>query len=85
MAAWFISALRLLGIGAAVGAGTTAIEAVTGIDIPLLGGIPGEKEKVRRRRRRRALTASDRADIGFIVGLLGPTAGGRFAVTLAAR
>jgi len=39
----------------------------------------------KRRRRRRALTASDRADIGFIVGLLGPAAGKNFAVTLAAR
>lgn len=39
----------------------------------------------KRRRRRRALTASDRADIAFIVGLLGPTAGKNFAVTLAGR
>lgn len=46
-----------------------------------LGGQPEKK----RRRRRRALTASDRADIAFIVGLLGPTAGKNFAVTLAGR
>jgi len=43
------------------------------------------EEKRKRRRRRRALTASDRADIAFIVGLLGPTAGKNFAVTLAGR
>jgi len=39
----------------------------------------------RRRRRRRALTASDKADIAFIVGLLGPSAGKQFSTTLAAR
>jgi len=42
-------------------------------------------DKKRRRRRRRALTASDRADIGFITGLLGPTAGKNFAITIATR
>lgn len=46
---------------------------------------PRTGKPFKRRRRRRALTASDRADIGFIVGLLGPKAGDRFAVTLAAR
>lgn len=39
----------------------------------------------RRRRRRRALTASDRADIGFITGLLGASAGKSFALTIASR
>lgn len=39
----------------------------------------------RRRRRRRALTASDKADIGFIAGILGKAAGARFAVALGAR
>ena len=39
----------------------------------------------RRRRRRRALTASDRADIGFIAGLLGPKAGSNFALIIGAR
>jgi len=43
------------------------------------------QRRKKRRRRRRALTASDRADIAFIVGLLGPTAGKNFAVTLAGR
>ena len=53
------------------------------------GGIPGvdlfPDGKPRRRRRRRALTASDRADIGFITGLLGTTAGKNFAITIATR
>lgn len=40
--------------------------------------------RTRRRRRRRALTASDRADIGFISGLLGPKAAKDFTVTLIA-
>jgi len=39
----------------------------------------------RRSRRRRALTASDRADIAFIASMLGKPAGKDFAVTLAAR
>jgi len=85
MASWIISALRLLAAGAIAGGAAGAIESATGIDIPFLGGSGGNGDKPRRRRRRRALTASDRADIGFIVGLLGPAAGGRFAVTLAAR
>lgn len=48
-------------------------------------GPEGRRIEKKRRRRRRALTASDRADIAFIVGLLGPTAGKNFAVTLAGR
>jgi len=47
-----------------------------------LGAFGGPKK---RRRRRRALTASDRADIAFITGLLGPTAGKNFALTIATR
>lgn len=79
--------------------GTPGRAALTGVgagtlldDIPIIGGIfggggdgGGGGQPVRRRRRRRALTASDRADIGFITGLLGPNAGKNFAVTLAAR
>jgi len=38
-----------------------------------------------RRRRRRALTASDKADIGFIAGVLGKPAGRDFAMIIAAR
>lgn len=43
-------------------------------------GIP-----IKRRRRRRALTASDRADIAFIAGLLGPAAGSKFAAIIGAK
>lgn len=43
------------------------------------GGAP------KRRRRRRALTASDKADIGFIAGVLGKPAGRDFAMIVAAR
>lgn len=85
MPAWLAAAVRLLA-GTPIRAGLTglgvgsAISDVTGLDI--LGG--GE-EKKRRRRRRRALTASDRADIGFIVGLLGPAAGKQFAITIVTK
>jgi len=40
---------------------------------------------IRRRRRRRALTASDKADIAFISGTLGKPAGRDFAMIVAAR
>jgi len=42
-------------------------------------------ERRHRRRRRRALTASDRADIAFITGLLGPSAGSKFAAIIGAK
>ncbi len=93
MPAWLAAALALLrsaGIGAAVTGGALVAQDVltdesprgfgTGLAFPL--GVGGTK---RRRRRRRALTASDRADIGFITGLLGPTAGKNFAITIATR
>lgn len=72
-------------------AGTPGRAALTGLgagsllpdfNIPFIGG-NGDKPK--RRRRRRALTASDRADIAFITGLLGATAGKNFALTIATR
>jgi len=96
MPAFMVSALALLaraGIaGRAALVGTPARAALTGLGAGSLlgGGIPGvdlfpDGEKKRRRRRRRALTASDRADIGFITGLLGPTAGKNFAITIATR
>jgi len=89
MAPWLAAALRLLFgsrlssafTGAAVGGGA---QAVLGGDL----GIPGVDlfpDKKRRRRRRRSLTASDRADIGFITGLLGQAAGKSFALTIASK
>lgn len=74
-------------------AGSRALAAgVTGASIsPLLFGGDGdgvtiEGEVIRkRRRRRRALTASDRADIGFITGLLGVAAGKSFALVIGSR
>jgi len=96
MPAWLLAALRMMGIGAASGAGfVVAEQALTDGGGPFAVGTGGGHPPMRfdrfghevhkRRRRRRALTASDRADIGFIVGLLGPAAGKNFAVTLAAR
>jgi len=100
MPGWLLAALRLIAIGlgggAAFGAGQELVQ--RGGAPPGGGGFPGERfagdirtfiegdvVRPKRRRRRRALTASDRADIAFIVGLLGPTAGKNFAVTLAGR
>ncbi len=74
--------------------GTPARAALTGVTagtllpggadfgIPGIDLFPGRK---RRRRRRRALTASDRADIGFITGLLGKAAGKEFSIVIATR
>ncbi len=74
----------------AVGTPTRALATGTGIGALVGGGIPGidlfpDGEKPRRRRRRRALTASDRADIGFVTGLLGPAAGKAFALVITSR
>jgi len=69
-----------LGAGAGLAAGGVGIP---GVD---LFGEDGELiDRPRRRRRRRALTASDRADIAFITGLLGAGAGKNFALTIATR
>jgi len=67
--------LRALGTGLGVGA-----FGIPGVDL-----FPDDEAKKPRRRRRRALTASDRADIAFISGTLGQAAGKAFAVQLAAR
>jgi len=95
MPAFMVSALaliaRLASAGRVAAVGTPARAGLTGLGVGSLvgGGIPGidlfPDDKKRRRRRRRALTASDRADIGFITGLLGPTAGKNFAITIATR
>ena len=94
MPAWMLAALALLAplagraiplarralpFAGAAGAGALA----GGIGIPGVDLFPDDKPK--RRRRRRALTASDRADIAFIAGLLGTTAGKNFALTIATR
>lgn len=102
MAAWIISALRLLGAGAAgagIGGGLARSGGSGGLELlednPLIPNIierflPGERfvggdPRGRRRRRRRALTASDRADIAFIAGMISKAAAKDFAVQLAAR
>lgn len=99
MPAWIIAALALLAPLAARG-GSLAVRGLrtrggaaalgAGGGALAVGGIPGvdlfpDDDRPRRRRRRRALTASDRADIAFIAGLLGPTAGKNFALTIATR
>jgi len=74
--------------------GTPARAGITGVGVGSLlpggFGIPGVDlfpggGRPRRRRRRRALTASDRADIGFITGLLGKAAGKEFSIVIATR
>jgi len=94
MPPFIASALALLARGVGVGrgalVGTPARAGITGLgvgslipDFGLFGG--GGDGRPRRRRRRRALTASDRADIGFITGLLGKAAGKEFAVVISTR
>ncbi len=95
MPGWLLAALALLGPTAIRRAGPLARRVLPLAGAAGLGaiaggvGIPGvdlfPEEKPKRRRRRRALTASDRADIAFIAGLLGPTAGRNFAITVATR
>ena len=98
MPPFMLSALALIARGTATirsaALGTPARAGLTGLGVgSLLGGGPGipgidlfpDGGRRRRRRRRRALTASDRADIGFITGLLGTTAGKNFAITIATR
>jgi len=96
MPPFVLSALALIARAGAglraglVGTPTRAALTGAGVGVALPGlGIPGvdlfPDGRKRRRRRRRALTASDRADIGFITGLLGPTAGKNFAITIATR
>lgn len=99
MPPWLLMALRLLVGGAAGGVGFSAGEQFLRPDDPQFLGpqfpvLPGggaraprtfTLERVKRRRRRRALTASDRADIAFIAGLLGPAAGSKFAAIIGAK
>jgi len=96
MPAFLVSAMALLaraglvGRSALIGGPGRALATGAGAGALVTGGlgIPGVDlfpDRPRRRRRRRALTASDRADIGFITGLLGTTAGKQFAITIATR
>jgi len=98
MPAWLAAAVALLARGggaartALVGGPGRALVTGTGVGSLLGGGIPfvdlfpdGTDGTKKRRRRRRALTASDRADIGFITGLLGTAAGKSFAMVVASR
>jgi len=98
MPAFIASALAMLartgGLARSAAFGTPARAGLTGLGVGTLLpgasglGIPGIDlfpDKKRRRRRRRALTASDRADIGFITGLLGKAAGKEFSIVIATR
>lgn len=93
MAAWLVSALKMLAGGGLFAAGTELATSTFGGVSPgpgifgdVLGGIPGfGQEKKKRRRRRRALTSSDKVDIAFIAGILGKPAGKDIAAIIAAR
>jgi len=85
MPAWLAAAMRLL-----IGTPFRALATGTGLGTLLPDiGLPGidlfPNGKPRRRRRRRALTASDRADIAFIAGMLGQPAGRQFAMLIGSR
>jgi len=70
-------------IGLAFSRGALALTAgLAAADVGIFGG---ERDLKKRRRRRRALTASDKADIAFISGTLGKPAGRDFAMIVAAR
>ena len=88
---WVETALELMTLGT-VDIGRPGSPAVR-VGPVTFGGRPGDSarahplvhEHKHRRRRRRALTASDRGDIAFIAGLLGPKAGKDFAVIIGAK
>jgi len=88
MAALWLLARSVLAAAAGGAAFAGAQQALTG-GIGEPGGFAGFSftgdGKPRRRRRRRALTASDKADIAFISGTLGKPAGRDFAMVVAAR
>ena len=78
--------------GIPAGALIGPIAGQAGIAVPGQGGSGGYVDhhgifhtRPHRRRRRRALTASDRADIAFIAGLLGTSAGSKFAAIIGAK
>jgi len=87
MLALLALARSVLGLAASRG-GLAAIGTAAALDVGPFGGGGGVGpfgDGRRRRRRRRALTASDKADIGFIAGILGKPAGRDFAMIVAAR
>lgn len=79
--AFLIQLMRQV-IGSRLAQGAGLGFALGGGDVPFIGG---DDAKPKRRRRRRALTASDKADIAFISGTLGKPAGKDFAMIVAAR
>jgi len=100
LSAWLAQAIRMAAGGLAFGVGSEVVapalfdrgagavgiaQSVGDIRARVTRIDPRTGLPVKRRRRRRALTASDKADIAFIVGLLGKTAGSHFAVSLGAR
>lgn len=91
MPAWILAALGLLsrtaigGPGRALATGTGLGALVGAVGIPGVDLFPGDGDKPKRRRRRRALTASDRADIAFIQATLGQAAGRAFAMLVVSR
>jgi len=91
MPAWIIAAIAML---RTLAVGTPGRAALTGVGagalLPDSIGFPsfgfgGGDDRPKRRRRKRALTASDRADIAFITATLGKAAGGNFAAIIAAN
>jgi len=99
MPAWILAALRLIAQGAGLSLGFEGASRLVGAEAggaegPFIEVGPGGGVRQfdamgrpisRRRRRRRALTASDRADIAFVAGMISKTAAKDFAVQLAAR
>ena len=87
---------RVFGQVGRVAAGGVGRRAITGSVVGVTGagllGLGGDGDDgdgrggiFRRRRRKRALTASDKNDIAFITATLGETTGRKFALLIAAR
>lgn len=76
----------IAGTGVGIGASALAERYLPELQrFPGAGFLGVGEEKPKRRRRRRALTASDRADIAFIAGMLGQPAGRQFAMLIGSR
>ncbi len=87
-ALWLLASRVIAALTGRAGLATTAGAAA--LDLGPFSGTGGFRDffgddSKKRRRRRRALTASDKADIGFIAGVLGKPAGRDFAMIVAAR